>query len=124
MPEEPDKTTAATQFEELPDAPPRRRLQLSWSGKLGVGVVVFWAVIVVIGPYISPYHEADILDEALFIVPGATTSIPPPTSSPRAGSPGSAPTTSAGIPFRGPCGGRAPPSGSPSSRPCSPTSWG
>ena len=28
-------------------------------------------MIVVIGPYISPYHEADILDEALFIVPGS-----------------------------------------------------
>ena len=71
MPEEADKTATATQFEELPDAPPRRRLQLSWSGKLGVCVVIFWAVIVVIGPYISPYHEADILDEALFIVPGS-----------------------------------------------------
>ena len=35
-PKELDKTAAATQFEELPDAPPRRRLQLSWSGKLGI----------------------------------------------------------------------------------------
>ena len=65
------KIGPATQFEELPDAPPRRRLQLSWSGKLGICVVVFWAVIVVIGPTISPYHEADILDEALFIEPGS-----------------------------------------------------
>ena len=76
MAEDLDKTTAATQFEELPDAPPRRRLQLSWSGKLGVCVVAFWAVIVVIGPYISPYHEADILDEALFIVPGSDDPYP------------------------------------------------
>ena len=65
------KTGPAAQFEELPDAPPRRRLQLSWSGKLGVCVVVFWAVIVAVGPTISPYHEADILDEALFIEPGS-----------------------------------------------------
>ena len=65
------QTGPASQFEELPDAPPRRRLQLSWSGKLGICVVVFWAVIVAIGPTISPYHEADILDEALFIVPGS-----------------------------------------------------
>ena len=65
------RTGPAPQFEELPDAPPRRRLQLSWSGKLGVAVVVFWAFIVVAGPTISPYHEADILDEALFIVPGS-----------------------------------------------------
>ena len=65
------KAGPAPQFEELPDAPPRRRLQLSWSGKLGVAVVVFWAIIVAIGPTISPYHEADILDEALFIEPGS-----------------------------------------------------
>ena len=65
------RTGPAPQFEELPDAPPRRRLQLSWSGKLGVCVVVFWAFIVAAGPTISPYHEADILDEALFIVPGS-----------------------------------------------------
>ena len=64
------------QFEELPDAPPRRRLKLSWSGKLGVGVVVFWMIIVFIGPTISPYHEADILDEALFIVPGSDDPYP------------------------------------------------
>ena len=57
MAEELDKNTAPTQFEELPDAPPRRRLQLSWSGKVGICVVAFWALIVVIGPYISPYHD-------------------------------------------------------------------
>ena len=71
MTETTGKIGPASQFEELPDAPPRRRLQLSWSGKLGICVVVFWAVIVVIGPTISPYHEADILDEALFIKPGS-----------------------------------------------------
>ena len=74
---ETDRSTGATQFEELPDAPPRRRLALSWSGKVGICVVVFWAVIVVIGPWISPYHEADILDEALFIVPGSDDPYPP-----------------------------------------------
>ena len=65
-----------TRFDELPDAPPRRRLRLSWSGRLGVLVVAFWMVIVVIGPSISPYHEADILDEALFIVPGSDNPYP------------------------------------------------
>ena len=70
------RTGVAIQFEELPDAPPRRRLQLSWSGKLGVCVVVFWAFIVAAGPTISPYHEADILDEALFIVPGSDDPYP------------------------------------------------
>ena len=71
-----EKTNPAIRFEELPDAPPRRGLKLSWSGKLGIAVVVFWAAIVVIGPYISPYHEADILDEALFIVPGSDDPYP------------------------------------------------
>ena len=73
---EPDRSTGATHFEELPDAPPRRRLKLTWSGKTGICVVVFWAAIVVIGPWISPYHEADILDEALFIVPGSDDPYP------------------------------------------------
>lgn len=71
MSETNDKTNPAVQFEELPDAPPRRRLQLSWIGKLGICVIAFWAIIVIIGPYIAPYHEADFLDESLFVVPGS-----------------------------------------------------
>ena len=35
-------------FAELPDAPPKRRLKLSWVGKLGVAVVVFWLIIVAV----------------------------------------------------------------------------
>ena len=71
MSETNDKTSATPQFEELPDAPPRRRLKLSWSGKLGICVVAFWMAMVFVGPYIAPYHEAEWLDEALFIVPGS-----------------------------------------------------
>jgi peptide/nickel transport system permease protein len=59
-----------TQFDELPDAPPKRKIKLSWAGKVGVVVLIFWAIIVVIGPMISPYYEGDILDEELFVVPG------------------------------------------------------
>ncbi len=62
---------APTAFDELPDAPPRRRIRFSLPGKVSLGIVVFWALIVFIGPFVSPYHEADILDEALFIVPGS-----------------------------------------------------
>ncbi len=77
-----EKTDAGT---ELPAAPPRRRPRLSWSGKLGVCVVAFWTVIAFIGPSISPYHEADLLDEALFVVPGSDDPYPetdyrPPSS--------------------------------------------
>ncbi len=71
MSETDEKTSATPQFEELPDAPPRRRLKLSWSGKLGICVVAFWMAMVFVGPYIAPYHEAEWLDEALFIVPGS-----------------------------------------------------
>ena len=60
----------AMQFDELPDAPPKRKIKLSWAGKAGVVVLIFWAFIVAFGPTIAPYHEADILDEELFVVPG------------------------------------------------------
>jgi len=76
MSEKSQETGTATQFEELPDAPPKRKIKLSWPGKVGVSVLVFWAIIVVIGPMIAPYHEADILDEELFIVPGSDEMYP------------------------------------------------
>ncbi len=46
-------------FDELPDAPPKRRIKLSWVGQCAAIVVIFWMIIVVIGPYIAPYHEMD-----------------------------------------------------------------
>ncbi|MGA0382013.1 MAG: ABC transporter permease [Arenicellales bacterium] len=74
---EPANTSAApTQFDELPDAPPKRKIKLSWPGKIGVSIVAFWALMVIIGPMIAPYHEADILDEELFIVPGSDEMYP------------------------------------------------
>ena len=48
-------------YDELPDAPPKKKLTLTWVGKLGVTVVLFWLVMVFIGPYIAPFHEADIM---------------------------------------------------------------
>ena len=71
-----EKTGAAVQFEELPDAPPRRRMKFSWSGKLGIGVVVFWVAMVFAGEYIAPYHEAEILEDSLFIEPGSDEKYP------------------------------------------------
>jgi peptide/nickel transport system permease protein len=76
MRETSEKTETSLPFEELPDAPPRRRFRFSWSGKLGICVVAMWLVLAGIGPFISPYHEADILDEALFIVPGSDNPYP------------------------------------------------
>jgi peptide/nickel transport system permease protein len=69
-------TSLPPQFEELPDAPPRRRLKFSLSGKLGICIVALWMVLGIIGPYISPYHEAEILDEVLFVVPGSGIEYP------------------------------------------------
>ncbi len=66
-------------FEELPDAPPRRRLKLSWSGRAALIVVVLWALIGVVGPYIAPYHEAEFLDEALFVDPDSDELYPDTT---------------------------------------------
>ena len=76
MTEMDDTTGETVQFEELPDAPPRRRMKISWSGKLGIFVVALWLAIVFIGPSVAPYHEADILDEALFVVPGSGEQYP------------------------------------------------
>ncbi len=58
---------ALAAFEELPDAPPRRRIRFSRIGKVAIAVVVFWMAMVVLGPSIAPYHEADFLDESLFV---------------------------------------------------------
>ena len=71
-----EPTRRIARSEKLSGGPSRRRLRLSWSGKLGAGVVAFWMAIVLIGPSVSPYHEADILDEALFIVPGSEEPYP------------------------------------------------
>jgi peptide/nickel transport system permease protein len=60
-------------YDELPDAPPKKRLKLSWTGKLGVTIVAFWLVMVVIGPWIAPFHEADIIADDSFMAPMTTT---------------------------------------------------
>jgi len=51
-------------------------MKFSWSGKLGICIVVLWMVLGIVGPYISPYHEAEILDEELFVVPGSGIEYP------------------------------------------------
>ena len=56
--------------EEQPVTLPKRTLRFSTAGKTGIAVIAFWLVMVVIGPWAAPYHEAEFLDEALFIEPG------------------------------------------------------
>ena len=59
-----------TRFEELPDAPPKRPLRLTRLGKAAVSIVGFWLVVVAIGPWFAPYHEADIVADDSFIEAG------------------------------------------------------
>ena len=54
-------------FDELPDVPPKRRLQLSWAGKIGIAIVAFWLVVAVIGPWIAPYHEMEMEGDDSFL---------------------------------------------------------
>lgn len=54
-------------FDELPDAPPKRKLKLSWTGKIATAIVVFWMVIAIIGPFIAPFHEMDMDGDDSFL---------------------------------------------------------
>jgi peptide/nickel transport system permease protein len=54
-------------FAELPDAPPKRRIKLTWLGKLSVGIVAFWLIICVVGPSIAPFHEMDMDGDDSFL---------------------------------------------------------
>ena len=70
MAQEENTIETETAFQELPDAPPRRKIRFTISGKIGIFFVLFWILMVFIGPHVAPYNEADFLDESLFIVPG------------------------------------------------------
>ena len=50
-------------YDELPDAPPRTRIRLSKVGWVCVGIVVFWVLMALFGPFIAPYHEAHFIEE-------------------------------------------------------------
>ncbi len=54
-------------FDELPDAPPKRKLKLSLVGKIASAIVVFWLVIAVVGPYLAPFHEMDMDGDDSFL---------------------------------------------------------
>lgn len=54
-----------TQFDELPDAPPKKRIRLSITGKICVGIVVFFVAMAIFGPYVAPFSEAEFIEEDL-----------------------------------------------------------
>ncbi|MCF8113061.1 MAG: ABC transporter permease [Desulfotignum sp.] len=51
----------------LTEAFPEKRINLSWVGKTGLAIVAFWLVIALIGPFISPYHEADLIADDSYL---------------------------------------------------------
>ena len=61
-------------FEDLPAAPPKRKLKFSLIGKIAIAITAMWVVIAFIGPFISPYHEADILADDSFTEAGEVCS--------------------------------------------------
>lgn len=70
---ESDSDQEKTIYDELPDAPPKKKLKLTWTGKLGVVVVAFWVLMVIIGPWIAPFHEADIIGDDSYMAPFTET---------------------------------------------------
>jgi peptide/nickel transport system permease protein len=50
---------AYDKFGDLPDAPPKQGIKLSWVGKSAVGVILFWIIMGFIGPWVAPYDEAN-----------------------------------------------------------------
>ncbi len=60
-------------YDELPDAPPKKKLKLSWTGKIGVVVVAFWVIMAVVGPWVAPFHEADIIGDDSYLPPLSVT---------------------------------------------------
>lgn len=54
-------------FAELPDAPPKKGLKLSWVGKVAVAIVAAWVLVAFIGPWIAPYHEAEFVADDGFL---------------------------------------------------------
>jgi len=54
-----DRGDMAGQFDELHDAPPPKKIRLSWTGKIAACIVAFWVFIALFGPMIAPFHVSD-----------------------------------------------------------------
>lgn len=55
------------QFEELQTAPPKEKIKLSWVGKIAGAIIAIWIIIAIVGPYIAPFHEADMIADDSFL---------------------------------------------------------
>lgn len=64
---------AKTKYDELPDAPPKKKIRLSWLGRIAACIVLFWVTMAIIGPWIAPFHVSDDLAaDDIFLFPNAT----------------------------------------------------
>jgi peptide/nickel transport system permease protein len=61
-----EETNDATQEIGLEAAGARPLFQLSLMGKVGVGMLAFWIVIALVGPFFAPYDPADIASDESF----------------------------------------------------------
>ncbi len=66
-PQSKTEASPASPFEELQTAPPKQRLKLSWVGKIAAAIIAIWIILVFIGPYIAPFHEADMIADDSFL---------------------------------------------------------
>jgi peptide/nickel transport system permease protein len=61
------ESSPTEKFEELQTAPPREKIRLSWVGWTSTIIIAIWVVIAFIGPWIAPFHEADMIADDSFL---------------------------------------------------------
>ncbi|MGI9425460.1 MAG: ABC transporter permease [Hyphomicrobiaceae bacterium] len=68
-----DANGVSDSYDELPDAPPRQGIRLSWVGKIAALIVAFWVTMAIIGPWIAPFHVSDdFAADDIFLSPNET----------------------------------------------------
>ncbi len=63
MNEKLDANINSDQFDELPDAPPKSTIRLSWVGKISLLVVAVWIALAFFGPWVAPWDESHFIEE-------------------------------------------------------------
>ena len=64
------EASPAEKFEELQTAPPKEKIRLSWVGWTSAAIIAIWVIIAFIGPYVAPFHEADMIADDSFLPAG------------------------------------------------------
>ena len=61
------EASPSEKFEELQTAPPKEKIRLSWVGYTSAAIIAIWIIIAFAGPYIAPFHEADMIADDSFL---------------------------------------------------------